>query len=115
VSDGPARSLCVGDGRRPGSLEWRLARPQRGGAWYLRATYRTDPAGNPYLGIDRGSGFRDSDDRPLPPRPRGGTSLVAPTAYLTTAPTVTGLSLGVRAGHRACFTHLAVGSFIPTG
>jgi hypothetical protein len=106
--------VCVGGVGRPGSVEWRLARPQRGGSWYLRATYRTDPGADPYLAIDRGSGFREGDDRPLPPRPRGGTTLVAPTAFLTTAPTVPALRLGVRSG-RACFTRLAVGSFLPAG
>jgi hypothetical protein len=110
VSDVPGQGLCVG-GARTGSFEWRPAKPLRGQSWYLRATYRTDPGGVPYLGIDRGFGYPGQDDRVLPPRPRGGTSLVGLGALLTGVPTLVRIRVDVPSGHRACFRRFVIGSY----
>jgi hypothetical protein len=108
----PGRGLCVGDGTRPGSFEWRPPHPLQGQPWYLHATYRSGPATAPRVGVDRGSGYRGRYDTLLPPQPRGGTSLV-PLGAFQAGPTVAGIRLGVPAGQRACFTRFVVGSYAP--
>ena len=102
----------MGRGARPGSFEWRPARPLRGQAWYLHATYQTGPGELPEVRIDRGSGYRRRDDRLLPPLPRGGTALVALAGFRASS-TVAGISLGVPGGRQACFTRFVVGAYAP--
>ena len=108
----PGRGLCVGRGARPDSFEWRPAKPLRGQAWYLHATYRTGPGERPEVRIDRGSGYRRRDDRLLAPLPRGRTALVALAGFRASS-TVAGISLGVPGGRQACFTRFVVGAYAP--
>ncbi len=108
----PGRGLCVGRGAQPGSFEWRPAKPLRGQAWYLHATYQTGPGERPEVRIDRGSGYRRRDDRLLAPLPRGGTALVALAGFRASS-TVAGISLGVPGGRQACFTRFVVGAYAP--
>jgi hypothetical protein len=112
VGAGGGTDVCVGQGGRAGSLEYRPPKPLRGRSWYLRATYRTGPAGLPYFEVDPGSGYPGQNNRLLPAQPRGGSSLVGLGAFSPTS-TVAGIRLGVAAGQRACFTRFAVGSFSP--
>jgi hypothetical protein len=105
------REFCLGTKGHPRSFEWRPREPMRGQQWYLRSTYRTDPAGVPYLKVDRGLGYPPTGDLFLTPRPPSGRSVTALGALPTGTPTLSGLRFDVLPGHWACFTRLVVGSY----